>query len=248
MIEIKNLNVFYGHGASRFHAVRDVSLRVEPGQTFGLVGESGSGKSSVLNAVAGRATDWTGVVRLDDEAVEPGRRTPAQRRRLQIVFQDPYGAIRPRHTVGAAIAEPLEIHSLSDRDATVDRLLRQVGLPGRFRWRFPHQISGGQRQRVSIARALALEAPILLLDEPTSALDVSVQAEVLNLLQDLKAEHGLTYLMVTHDMGVVAHMCDRVGVMREGCLVEELSRDALVAGDVSHPYTRELREAALVAG
>ncbi|WP_210527316.1 ABC transporter ATP-binding protein [Rubellimicrobium arenae] len=248
MIDVENLNVFYGRGAQRFHAVRGVSFRVARGETYGLVGESGSGKSSVLNAIAGRHTDWTGSVRLDGTSVDPMRRTTVDRRKIQIVFQDPYGAIHPRHTVGSTIAEPLEIHGLPDPGATVERLLAQVCLPPRFRWRYPHQISGGQRQRVSIARALALDSPILLLDEPTSALDVSVQAEVLNLLQDLRSERGLTYLMVTHDMGVVGHMCDRIGVMRDGQIIEELTREALIAGRVAHPYTKELRETALLVG
>lgn len=240
MIGIENLNVYYGERSSRFEAVRGVSLEVGKGQTYGLVGESGSGKSSVLNSVAGRHTDWTGRVRLGGEAVEALRRTPAQRRLVQIVFQDPFGAIHPKHTIGSIIAEPLAINGVPDRDDRVDALLRQVGLPVHFRYRFPHQISGGQRQRVSVARALALDSPILLLDEPTSALDVSVQAEILNLLQDLRRDRGLTYLMVTHDIGVVGHMCDRIGVMKDGELVEELDRDALRAGRVTHPFTREL--------
>ncbi|PYE80595.1 ABC transporter ATP-binding protein [Pseudoroseicyclus aestuarii] len=245
MIEIDNLRVFYGAGSDRFEAVRGVTLSIRRGETYGLVGESGSGKSSVLNAIAGRHTDWTGHIRINASSVGPARRSRAEKAMLQIVFQDPYGAIHPKHTVGASIAEPLEIHRRPDREKAVERLLERVGLPPQFRYRFPHQISGGQRQRVSIARALALEAPILLLDEPTSALDVSVQSEVLNLLQDLKEERDLTYLMVSHDMAVVAHMCDRIGVMQGGDLIEEASREQLISGNLEQPYSQELREAAL---
>ncbi|WP_343504223.1 ABC transporter ATP-binding protein [Alloyangia pacifica] len=248
MIRIENLQVFYGDKRARFHAVRDVSFTVNRGETYGLVGESGSGKSSVLNSVAGRHTDWTGQILLDGAAVDPVARSAEDRRKLQIVFQDPFGAIHPKHTIGASIAEPLKIHCLPNRNETVERLLRQVGLPPHFRFRYPHQISGGQRQRVSIARALALDCPVLLLDEPTSALDVSVQAEVLNLLQDLRRDRGLTYLLVTHDIGVVGHMCDRVGVMKDGRIVEELTRAQLLAGQVKHPFTQELIAESGVAG
>ncbi|SHI43579.1 ABC transporter ATP-binding protein [Wenxinia saemankumensis] len=246
MIEVEDLQVFYGEGRDRFHAVRDVSFRVEKGETYGLVGESGSGKSSVLNAIAGRHSDWTGTVRLAGAEVDPRRRNPADRQKVQIVFQDPFGAIHPKHTIGGTIAEPLAINRRQNRGETVDALLRQVGLPGRFRYRYPHQISGGQRQRVSIARALALQSPILLLDEPTSALDVSVQAEILNLLQDLRRDQGLTYLMVTHDIGVVGHMCDRIGVMKDGRIVEELTKAQLVRGETAHPFTRELLSESLL--
>jgi peptide/nickel transport system ATP-binding protein len=157
-----------------------------------------------------------------------------------MVFQDPYGSLHPRHTVHTALAEPLRVQGQDRIDQRVAEALAQVGLPDAMRWRYPHQLSGGQRQRVAIARALVLRPPLLLLDEPTSALDVSVQAEVLNLLSELRLSHGLTYLLVTHDLGVVAHLCSRLAVMQHGRLVETLSTDALCAGHAQHPYTRAL--------
>ncbi|MBB4124189.1 ABC transporter ATP-binding protein [Martelella radicis] len=244
MIDVDDLSIFYGERHKRFMAVGNVTFRVGRGEVYGLVGESGSGKSTVLNAIAGRHKDWTGRIGLNGETVL-AKRTRAQLRALQIVFQDPYGSIHPKHTIGSTLAEPLEIHRIANRDKRVDELLELVSLPRKFRYRYPHQLSGGQRQRVSIARALALDSPILLLDEPTSALDVSVQAEILNLLKDLRREKNLTYLMVTHDMGVVTHMCDRVAVMKDGVIVEEVNREQLITGDVSHDYTRHLRQGSL---
>lgn len=240
MIEVDDLHIHYGTGRSRFEAVREVAFTIPDGGCYGLVGESGSGKSTVLNAIAGRHADWTGSIRVDGAPIPPRKRSAAQRRAVQIVFQDPFGAIHPKHTIGAIIAEPLVINRMDNKDARVDALLEQVGLPRALRYRYPHQLSGGQRQRVAIARALALESPHLLLDEPTSALDVSVQAEILNLLSDLRRERGLTYLLVTHDIGVVAHMCERVGVMQGGALVEELDVADLRVGRAQHAFTREL--------
>ena len=159
-----------------------------------------------------------------------------------MVFQDPYGSLHPKRTVDATLAEPLAIHGIAGRDARVLKALADVGLDPRFRFRYPHQLSGGQRQRVAIARALMLEPEILLLDEPTSALDASVQAEVLNLLARLRAERGLTYLMVSHNLAVIDHMCDRLLVMRNGSAVEALDRAALAAAPGADPYTlRALR-------
>ena len=146
-----------------------------------------------------------------------------------MVFQDPYGSLHPRHTVDRVLSEPLAIHGFTDREARIERALADVGLGGGFRFRYPHQLSGGQRQRVAVARALILEPRILLLDEPTSALDASIQAEVLNLLERLRAERGLTYVLVSHDLAVVVHMCNRLIVMQHGAEVEELTRDALSA-------------------
>ncbi len=147
-----------------------------------------------------------------------------------MVFQDPYGSLHPRHTIGDILEEPLQIHGIADRDRRINTLLDRVGLNRAFRDRYPHQLSGGQRQRVAIARALILEPQVLLLDEPTSALDVSVQAEILNLLAELQQESGLTYLMVTHDLGVIAHLCQKVAVMQYGKILETLTVDDLVAG------------------
>ncbi|MEQ9333471.1 ABC transporter ATP-binding protein [Thalassobaculum sp.] len=241
---IDHLDVRFGKGEDMVHAVRDVSLSVDRGESFGLVGESGSGKSTVLRAIAGLARDWTG--RIAVEGNDLGRdRSKAFYETVQMVFQDPYGSLHPRHTVDRTLGEPGRIHGVADIDARILELLRDVGLGPEFRFRYPHQLSGGQRQRVAIARALMLEPKILLLDEPTSALDVSVQAEILNLLQRLKREHGLTYVLVSHDLSVIAHMCDRMAVMNAGRVVEEMSVDQLRRSEPTHAYTRQLLKASL---
>ena len=160
-----------------------------------------------------------------------------------MVFQDPYGSLHPKHTVNTQLRQPLRIHGLDDHAGRIDRVLQQVGLGPEFRFRYPHQLSGGQRQRVAIARALVLEPQILLLDEPTSALDVSVQAEILNLLGDLRKKRGLTYLLVSHDLAVINHMCSRFSVMRQGTIIETVA--AATLGDIDAPmndYTRLLIE------
>jgi peptide/nickel transport system ATP-binding protein len=239
MITISDLGVSFGKGARRFDAVRDVSLDIAEGEAFGLVGESGSGKSSVLNAIAGLIADHSGDIRIDGTPVRPSR-THAQRRFVQMVFQDPYGSLHPRHTIDKIIAEPARIHGLSDVEQRVDRALADVGLKPEHRFRFPHQLSGGQRQRVAIARAIVLEPRVLLLDEPTSALDVSVQAEVLNLLRRLRRERGFTSIMVSHNLAVVAYMCDRVAVMSRGRILETGASADLAKGLFSHPYSRQL--------
>jgi peptide/nickel transport system ATP-binding protein len=158
-----------------------------------------------------------------------------------MVFQDPYGSLHPRQTVDRALSEPLTVHGIGDGETRILRALAEVALPASTRFRYPHQLSGGQRQRVAIARALMCEPEVLLLDEPTSALDVSVQAEVLNLLADLQERRGLTYLLVSHNLAVVAHLCPMVGVMQDGEMVEIISRDALREGRTTHRHTAELR-------
>jgi peptide/nickel transport system ATP-binding protein len=162
-----------------------------------------------------------------------------------MVFQDPYGSLHPRQTVHTQLIEPARIHGLDRGEQRVLAAIEAVGLPASFRFRYPHQLSGGQRQRVAIARTLVLEPEVLLLDEPTSALDVSVQAEVLNLLSALRREHGLTYILVSHDLAVIDHMCDRLAVMNHGRIREELSRADLEASRFRDPYTRELFQASL---
>jgi len=236
VIDIGGLRVRFGTN----EVVHGISLAVPRGGSFGLVGESGSGKSTVLRAFSGLNPDWTGVMRLDGAALA-AQRDRAFFRRVQMVFQDPYGSLHPRQTVDRALSEPLVVHRLSDRDARIARALSDVALPPSVRFRYPHQLSGGQRQRVAIARALMAEPDVLLLDEPTSALDVSVQAEVLNLLRDLQARRGLTYLLVSHNLAVVAHLCSVIGVMQGGDLVETLSTDDLRAGRTHHLHTAQLR-------
>ncbi|WP_247886758.1 ABC transporter ATP-binding protein [Azospirillum sp. SYSU D00513] len=238
MIEVRDLRVSFGEVA----AVQGVSFRVEAGESFGLVGESGSGKSTVLRALAGLNPDWTGELRVEGRA-QGRRRDKGFFKSCQMVFQDPYGSLHPRHTIDRILAEPVAIHRMGDADARIERALAEVGLGSQFRYRYPHQLSGGQRQRVAIARALILEPNILLLDEPTSALDVSVQAEILNLLTRLRAERGLTYVLVSHNLAVVAHMCGRLAVMNRGRLVEELDAEALRRGEAREDYTRQLLRA-----
>jgi peptide/nickel transport system ATP-binding protein len=224
--------------------VRGAGFRVASGESYGIVGESGSGKSTVLRAVAGLNPEWTGTIKVDGEAV--GRRRPRGfHKRVQMVFQDPYGSLHPRHTVDRVLSEPLAVHGMDDAEGRIERVLGEVGLGPAFRFRFPHQLSGGQRQRVAIARALILEPRMLLLDEPTSSLDVSVQAEILNLLARLRAGHGLTYVLVTHNLSVVAHMCERLAVMNQGRIVEEMTVAQLRAHEPAEAYTRQLLRASL---
>ena len=237
-LSVERLEVVF----DRFRALKGVSLEVAPGESFGLVGESGSGKSTLLRAVAGLAPVAGGTIAVGGRTLG-ARRDKAFYRSVQMVFQDPYGSLHPRQTVDRLLQEPLAIHGIGDGEKRIQRALDEVGLGNGFRFRYSHQLSGGQRQRVAIARALILEPSILLLDEPTSALDASVQAEVLNLLEDVRRRRGLTFLMVSHDLGVIHHMCERLMVMQAGETVEELSAGDLVAGRVARDYTRNLLRA-----
>jgi peptide/nickel transport system ATP-binding protein len=247
MIDIQGLDVVFGRGKRAFHAVRDASLRVEAGQSFGLVGESGSGKTTVLRALAGlldKVATVGGHMSVAGETLQQ-QRSRSFRRRVQMVFQDPFGSLHPRHTVDTILSEPARVHGLDRIGQRVVDALEEVGLDASFRFRYPHQISGGQRQRVSVARALITDPDIVLLDEPTSALDVSVQAEVLNLLMRLKREHGLTYVLVSHNLAVVAHMCETLSVMQGGTIVETMSVQQLREHRSSMPYTQQLLTASL---
>ncbi|MBS7696902.1 MULTISPECIES: ABC transporter ATP-binding protein [unclassified Chelatococcus] len=234
-LTISNLTVYF----EDFAAVDGVSFSVPAGSSFGLVGESGSGKSTVLRAIVGLAPVSGGAILLDGKPVAHPR-GKAFYRHVQMVFQDPYGSLHPRQTIDRALAEPLAIHGIGDGERRIARALDEVGLGKGFRFRYPHQLSGGQRQRVAIARALLLEPEVLLLDEPTSALDASVQAEVLNLLEQLRRERRLTYVLVSHDLAVVTHMCDRLLVMQKGQAVEEISAQDLAARQISTAYTHDL--------
>ncbi len=245
VLEVSDLAVhFPGRRGAPVRAVDGVSFAIAPGETLGLVGESGCGKTTVSNAVVGLLAPTRGSVRLlGAELVGADRRMlRALRARVQIVFQDPATSLNPRMSVGAAIGEPLQVRGLARGAALrarVGALLDEVGLRPEHAARFPHQFSGGQRQRVVIARALALRPSLLVCDEPVSALDVSVRAQILNLLVDLQARHGMASLFVSHDLAVVRHVCDRVAVMYLGRLVELADRDALFAAP-RHPYTRAL--------
>ena len=234
-IAVDHLDVRYGQA----HVVRDVSLQVRDGESYGIVGESGSGKSTVLRVLAGLNQQWTGTIEIHG-VPQSRHRDKAFHREVQMVFQDPYGSLHPKKTIDDALAEPLSIHGIGGADARITRALDEVGLSRSLRFRYPSQLSGGQRQRVAIARALILEPGVLLLDEPTSALDVSIQAEVLNLLQALRAERRLTYILVSHNLAVVAHMCERLLVMQLGQAVEEMDASKLTARAPQTEYARQL--------
>lgn len=226
-------------------AVDGISFSVPRGKTIGLVGESGSGKTTTGRAIArlvpltagSIAYDGTELTTLSHHAFQP------YRKKMQVIFQDPFGSLNPRMTIFSIIAEPLDIHfknwSRSQKQERVADLLRRVGLEPDFMQRYPHQFSGGQRQRIGIARALAVEPEFIICDEPVSALDVSVQAQIVNLLQDLQDEFELTYLFIAHDLAVVEHISDEVLVMSEGKIVEQASAEAIY-NDPQHPYTRKL--------
>lgn len=234
-LNIDKVDVFF----DEFHALKSVSIYVARGESYGLVGESGSGKSTLLRAVAGLAPVDDGEIRIDGKLLK----TPRDKnfyRTVQMVFQDPYGSLHPRQTIDRLLLEPLAIHGIDNTEQRIVRALDEVGLGSGFRFRYPHQLSGGQRQRIAIARALIIEPSILLLDEPTSALDASVQAEVLNLLEQVRRDRRLTFVMVSHDLGVVTHMCERLAVMRNGQVVEQLDANDLVSGNINADYTKSL--------
>ncbi|HEY2505553.1 MAG TPA: ABC transporter ATP-binding protein [Streptosporangiaceae bacterium] len=226
------------HAERHLHAVDGVDLRIERGEALALVGESGSGKSTLARALTGLVAPDRGEIRLDGRVLR-GRRSSADHRKIQMVFQDPYSSLNPRLTVGGVLHELLRVHHVVARSEVAARateLLRMVGLSEEAVHAFPRQFSGGQRQRVAIARALALQPELLVADEPVSALDVSVQATILNLLQDLRADLGLTLLLISHNLAVVRHLCDRVAVMYLGRIIEVAPTETLFARP-RHPYT-----------
>jgi oligopeptide transport system ATP-binding protein len=228
-------------------AVDDVSFEIRRGETLGLVGESGCGKSTTGRALIRLREATDGIVRFDGEDLSHMSREQLRRmrRRMQIIFQDPYSSLNPRMTVGSIVGEPIETHSLAkgrEKTERVRELLRLVGLNPQFTNRYPHEFSGGQRQRIGVARALAVEPEFIVCDEPISALDVSIQAQVMNLLVDLREEFGLTYLFIAHDLSAVRHISDRVGVMYLGKVVE-LGPPSAIYEQPGHPYTRALLSA-----
>ena len=237
-ITLEGLEVVF----DRFRALKGVSLEVREGESYGLVGESGSGKSTLLRAITGLAPVASGKITVNGKTLGKTR-DKAFYREVQMVFQDPYGSLHPRQTVDRLLQEPLAIHGIADGEKRIQRALDEVGLGIGFRFRYAHQLSGGQRQRVAIARALILEPSVLLLDEPTSALDASVQAEVLNLLEEVRRRRKLTFLMVSHDLAIVTHMCERLMVMQNGEAVETLTASQLICHRVSEDYTRNLLRA-----
>ncbi len=252
LLEVRNLKTYfpvYG-GVFRHHiddvkAVDDVSFSVEAGTTVGLVGESGSGKTTIGRTILRLVPATSGEIFFDGrEILSMSERTfRPLRREIQIVFQDPFGSLNPRMTISNIVGEALEIHfpqmSGEDRRERVAELLRQVGLQPEMMSRYPHEFSGGQRQRIGIARALAVKPKFIVCDEPVSALDVSVQAQIVNLLQDLQEELGLTYLFIAHDLAVVEHISDHVLVMYRGKIVESASAEAIYENP-QHDYTKKL--------
>jgi peptide/nickel transport system ATP-binding protein/oligopeptide transport system ATP-binding protein len=250
LVELDRISVHFNQPGALFRrprvlrAVDQVSLAIEEGETLALVGESGSGKSTIGNVVAGLQQPTQGEMRFRGNALDRANQRLA-RRAIQIVFQDPFGALDPRMPVSAIIAEPLTINRIGSAEERRQRaagLVRDVGLPPDALNRYPHEFSGGQRQRIAIARALASDPALIVADEPLSALDVSIQSQVLNLMRDVQQQRRLSYLFISHDMGVVNHLVDRVAVLYLGRLVEIAPRAELFARP-SHPYTQALLDA-----
>jgi peptide/nickel transport system ATP-binding protein len=255
LLEIRDLRVHYPitkglvlrRRVGEVRAVDGVDLDVRSGQSVGLVGESGSGKTTLGRAVVGLARPTAGTIRFGGTDVWSleGNELRELRRRIQMVFQDPYASLDPRMTVGASIAEPLDIHRVgtrSDRRARVEELLELVGLPSRIADRYPHELSGGQRQRIGVARALSLDPELIVADEPVSALDVSIQAQIVNLLQELRRRLGLASILIAHDLAVVRQVSDVIAVMYLGRIVE-WAKAADLYREPLHPYTVALLSA-----
>jgi oligopeptide/dipeptide ABC transporter ATP-binding protein len=250
LLSLHDVHVRFNTAAGVVRAVSGVSLELAVGETLGLVGESGCGKSTLGKAIMRLVPVASGAVVVDGVDIAPlgGADLTAMRRKVQMIFQDPYGSLNPRSTIGRSVAQPMVIAGWKAQAAAerVDTLLGWVGLPADAKQRYPHEFSGGQRQRIGIARALALSPKLIICDEPVSALDVSVRAQVINLLEDLKGKFGVSYLFISHDLSVVEHIADRVAVMYLGTLVEVGGRDQIWRNP-QHPYTKALLAAAPIA-
>ncbi len=259
IVEVQNLvkyfpvrtGVLFGRTIGDVKAVDDISFGVSQGETFALVGESGCGKTTVANLILKLLDPTSGDILFQGKSLKEasGAETREYRKSVQAVLQDPYGALNPRMRVGHIIGEPLEVHGYSrtERNRRVQDALRAVGLPETSESQFPHEFSGGQRQRIGVARALTLEPTLIILDEPVSNLDVSIRSQVLNLLKDIQAQRGISYILITHDLATVEHMSHRIAVMYLGKLVE-LAGAEEVCDDPAHPYTASLVAAATPPG
>jgi oligopeptide transport system ATP-binding protein len=253
LIEIKNLKKYFpvkaGFKASKVKAVDDVSLFIKKGETLGLVGESGCGKTTLGRTIIRLTQPTGGKILYDGEDITNINMHPL-RRKMQIIFQDPYASLNPRMTVGDIIGEPMEVHKMfstaKEKQEKIYKLLETVGLNREHANRFPHEFSGGQRQRIGIARALSVEPEFIVCDEPVSALDVSIQAQIVNMLEDLQAEKAFTYLFIAHDLSIVKHISNRIGVMYLGHLVELADSRELYKNPL-HPYTKTLLSAIPIA-
>jgi oligopeptide/dipeptide ABC transporter ATP-binding protein len=244
LLSVEDLRVHFNVGGAALRAVDGVDFQLFPGETLALVGESGCGKSTLAKALVGLNPITSGLAKLNGQPITGISRQALRRYRseLQLIFQDPYASLNPRFTIAETLGEPLLLHGKATRqnvDAKVCELLGQVGLDVELRRRYPHEFSGGQRQRISIARALAVEPQLLLCDEVTSALDVSIQAQILDLLRSIQRQRGLTYLFITHDLGVVRYIAHRVAVMYVGQIVELRDTESLFEAP-AHPYTQAL--------
>ena len=246
LIEVQNLKKYFKTNHGMLHAVDDVSFTIEQGQTLGVVGESGCGKSTLGRVIIKLLEATDGKVLFHGEDITARPSSLDDRRRMQMIFQDPFSSLNPRMSVSQIIAEPLQIHhvckSKEDLDQRIRNLMDTVGLAERFTNAYPHELDGGRRQRIGIARALALEPEFIVCDEPVSALDVSIQAQILNLMQDLQEERKFTYLFITHDMSVVKHISNSIIVMYLGNMVEKSDADELFEHTL-HPYSKALLSA-----
>ncbi len=254
LLEVKNLKVYYPvkvrknalASEKRFvKAVDDISFSIQQGETFGLVGESGCGKSTTGKTIVRLLKPTGGQVLFEGQDIFAEGKKSDLSQKIQIIFQDPYSSLDPRFTVGRCIAEPMRVHKMGtakEQEERVRSLMHDVGLRPEAYTKYPHEFSGGQRQRIGVARALALNPSLIVCDEPVSALDVSIQAQILNLMQDLQEKYHLTYLFISHNLAVVEHLCDRVAVMYLGNLVEVAETEDLFCHPV-HPYTQALLDA-----
>lgn len=245
LLQVEHLKKYFKTSRGMLHAVDDVNFTLEKGKTLGIVGESGCGKSTLGRTILNLTPATSGAIRFEDRDITglSKRRLHELRREMQIIFQDPFSSLNPRYCVRELIADPIKTYKLcrtkNELDARIKNLMDTVGLAKRLLYVYPHELDGGRRQRIGIARALALEPKFIVCDEPVSALDVSIQAQILNLLQDLQKERGLTYTFITHDLSVVKHISDDIMVMYVGCVVEKCASDELFQRQL-HPYTKGL--------